>query len=229
MDWSYRVVYMADGKVNVIYEDNHIIVVEKPRNVLVQADNTKDLDLLSMVKKYLKEKYNKPGNVYLGLVHRLDRPVGGIMILAKTSKAAGRLSDSIRRHNFQKTYLAVLCGKITGAGVLEDYLKKDEKTNITQVSPDGKYAKLEYESLDCKENLTLIKINLVTGRSHQIRVQFASRNLPLWGDQKYNKKAVVGEQIALWAYKIKFEHPVSKEILEFKLNPKGEYPWNIFN
>lgn len=220
---------MADGKVNVIYEDNHIIVVEKPRNVLVQADNTKDLDLLAMVKKYLKEKYNKPGNVYLGLVHRLDRPVGGIMILAKTSKAAGRLSDSIRRHNFQKTYLAVLCGKISGAGVLEDYLKKDEKTNITQVSPDGKYAKLEYEALDCKENLTLIKINLVTGRSHQIRVQFASRNLPLWGDQKYNKKAVVGEQIALWAYKIKFEHPVSKEILEFKLNPKGEYPWNIFN
>ena len=229
MDWSYRVVYMADGKVNVIYEDNHIIVVEKPRNVLVQADNTKDLDLLAMVKKYLKEKYNKPGNVYLGLVHRLDRPVGGIMILAKTSKAAGRLSDSIRRHNFQKTYLAVLCGKISGAGVLEDYLKKDEKTNITKVSADGKYAKLEYEALDCKENLTLIKINLVTGRSHQIRVQFASRNLPLWGDQKYNKKAVVGEQIALWAYKIKFEHPVSKEILEFKLNPKGEYPWNIFN
>ena len=229
MDWSYRVVYMADGKVNVIYEDNHIIVVEKPRNVLVQADNTKDLDLLAMVKKYLKEKYNKPGNVYLGLVHRLDRPVGGIMILAKTSKAAGRLSDSIRRHNFQKTYLAVLCGKITGFGVLEDYLKKDEKTNITQVSPDGKYAKLEYESLDCKENLTLIKINLVTGRSHQIRVQFASRNLPLWGDQKYNKKAVVGEQLALWAYKIKFEHPVSKEILEFKLNAKDEYPWNKFN
>ena len=229
MDWSYRVVYMADGKVNVIYEDNHIIVVEKPRNILVQADNTKDLDLLAMVKKYLKEKYNKPGNVYLGLVHRLDRPVGGIMILAKTSKAAGRLSDSIRRHNFQKTYLAVLCGKISGAGVLEDYLKKDEKTNITQVSPDGKYAKLEYEALDCKENLTLIKINLVTGRSHQIRVQFASRNLPLWGDQKYNKKAVVGEQIALWAYKIKFEHPVSKEILEFKLNAKDEYPWNKFN
>ena len=229
MDWSYRVVYMADGKVNVIYEDNHIIVVEKPRNILVQADNTKDLDLLAMVKKYLKEKYNKPGNVYLGLVHRLDRPVGGIMILAKTSKAAGRLSDSIRRHNFQKTYLAVLCGKITGAGVLEDYLKKDEKTNITKVSADGKYAKLEYEALDCKENLTLVKINLVTGRSHQIRVQFASRNLPLWGDQKYNKKAVVGEQLALWAYKIKFEHPVSKEILEFKLNPKGEYPWNIFN
>lgn len=229
MDWSYRVVYMADGKINVIYEDNHIIVVEKPRNVLVQADNTKDLDLLAMVKKYLKEKYNKPGNVYLGLVHRLDRPVGGIMILAKTSKAAGRLSDSIRRHNFQKNYLAVLCGKMIGSGVLEDYLKKDEKINITKVSADGKYAKLEYEALDCKENLTLAKINLVTGRSHQIRVQFASRNLPLWGDQKYNKKAVVGEQIALWAYKIKFEHPVSKEILEFKLNPKGEYPWNIFN
>ena len=133
----------------VIYEDNHILVVEKPPNIPSQSDKTNDIDMLTICKKYIKEKYNKPGNVYLGLVHRLDRPVGGIMILAKTSKAAGRLSDSIRRHNFQKTYLAVLCGKITGSGVLEDYLKKDEKTNIKRVSPDGKYAKLEYEVLAC--------------------------------------------------------------------------------
>lgn len=219
---------MVNGKVNVIYEDNHIIVVEKPRNMLVQADDTNDIDLLTIVKNYLKEKYHKPGNVYLGLVHRLDRPVGGIMVFAKTSKAAGRLSDSIRRHNFQKTYLAVVCGKFTGTGTLEDYLKKDEKNNITRVADDGKYAKLEYDVLDYKEGKTLVKINLITGRSHQIRVQFASRNLPLWGDQKYNTKAVVGEQIALWAYKIRFEHPVSKETLEFKLNPKDEYPWNIY-
>ena len=170
---------MVDGKVNIIYEDNHLIVLEKPRNVLVQADNTKDLDLLTMVKSYLKEKYNKPGNVYLGLVHRLDRPVGGVMVLAKTSKAAGRLTNSIKNHQLQKTYLAVLWGRLVGNGTLEDYLKKNEKLNMTEVSKDGKYAKLEYEVIDYKEGKTLVKINLVTGRSHQIRVQFAVRNLPL--------------------------------------------------
>ena len=219
---------MEDGKVNVIYEDNHIIVVEKPRNILVQADNTNDLDLLTIVKRYLKQKYNKPGNVYLGLVHRLDRPVGGIMVLAKTSKAAGRLSDYIRTHNFKKTYLAVICGNLSGKGVLEDKLKKIESENKTVVASDGKYAKLEYEVINNKDNLSLVKINLVTGRSHQIRVQFASRNLPLWGDQKYNKNAIVGEQIALWATIIEFVHPVSKEVMKFNLEPKDEYPWNIF-
>ncbi len=219
---------MVDGKVNVLYEDNHIIVVEKIRNVLVQADNTNDLDMLTILKFYLKEKYKKTGNVYLGLVHRLDRPVGGIMVFAKTSKAAGRLTNSIKNHKFEKTYLAVLCGKLENSGILEDYLKKNEKTNTTIVSPDGKYAKLEYKVVDYKDAKTLVEINLITGRSHQIRVQFASRNLPLWGDQKYNKKAVVGEQIALWAYKVRFEHPVTKEVLEFKLKPKDEYPWNLF-
>lgn len=219
---------MVDGKVNVLYEDNHIIVVEKIRNVLVQADNTNDLDMLTILKFYLKEKYKKTGNVYLGLVHRLDRPVGGIMVFAKTSKAAGRLTNSIKNHKFEKTYLAVLCGKLENSGILEDYLKKNEKTNTTIVSLDGKYAKLEYKVVDYKDAKTLVEINLITGRSHQIRVQFASRNLPLWGDQKYNKKAVVGEQIALWAYKVRFEHPVTKEVLEFKLKPKDEYPWNLF-
>lgn len=219
---------MVDGKVNVIYEDNHIIVVEKSQNVLSQADNTKDVDMLTIVKKYLKEKYHKPGNVYLGLVHRLDRPVGGIMVFAKTSKAAARLTEAIKNHEFQKTYLAIVCGKILGNGVLEDYLKKDEKQNKTIVSPDGKYAKLLYEGLSYKESKSLVKVNLITGRSHQIRVQFASRNCPLWGDQKYNTRALVGEQIALWAYKIKFQHPVSKEMLEFILAPKDTYPWNLF-
>ena len=118
---------MVDGKINVLYEDNHIIVVEKIRNVLVQADNTKDLDMLMLLKHYIKLKYNKPGNVYLGLVHRLDRPVGGIMVFAKTSKAASRLSKSISEHNWQKIYLAVLCGTLKGKGILEDYLKKMKK------------------------------------------------------------------------------------------------------
>ena len=219
---------MVDGKINVLYEDNHIIVVEKIRNVLVQADNTKDLDMLMLLKHYIKLKYNKPGNVYLGLVHRLDRPVGGIMVFAKTSKAASRLSKSISEHNWQKIYLAVLCGTLKGKGILEDYLKKNEKTNKTIVDKDGKYSKLEYEVLGCKANKTLVKINLITGRSHQIRVQFSSRVLPLWGDQKYNDKAVVKQQIALWAYAVKFVHPVTKKILEFRLLPKNEYPWTIF-
>lgn len=218
---------MEDGKINVIYEDNHIIVVEKAPNVLVQADDTKDLDLLTIVKRYLKNRYNKPGNVYLGLVHRLDRPVGGIMIFAKTSKAAGRLSEAIRVHNFKKTYLAVVCGKLINSGIFEDNLKQTANNKMV-VSDNGKYAKLEYNVLANKNNLSLVKINLITGRKHQIRVQFASRGLPLWGDQKYNKRAVVGEQIALWSYKIEFEHPVTKEKLEFTLNPKDEYPWNIF-
>ena len=219
---------MVDGKVNVIYEDNHIIVVEKPRNVLVQADSTNDLDLLTIVKKYLKEKYQKPGNVYLGLVHRLDRPVGGVMVFAKTSKAAGRLSESIRTHNFKKTYLAVVSGTLSGKGVFEDKLKVSESENKTIVASDGKDAKLEYEVIASKDNLSLVRINLITGRKHQIRVQFASRNLPLWGDQKYNSKAVVGEQIALWATKIEFMHPVLKEVMCFSLEPKDECPWNIF-
>ena len=206
---------MVDGKVNVIYEDNHIIVVEKPRNVLVQADNTNDLDLLTIVKKYLKEKYQ-------------DRPVGGVMVFAKTSKAARRLSESIRTHNFKKTYLAVISGALSGKGIFEDKLKVSESENKTIVASDGKDAKLEYEVIASKDNLSLVRINLITGRKHQIRVQFASRNLPLWGDQKYNSKAIVGEQIALWATIIEFVHPVSKEVMEFSLKPKDEYPWNIF-
>ena len=129
---------MEDGKMNnIIYEDNHLLVVEKPRNVLVQSDNTHDDDLLSMLKKYIKEKYNKPGAVYLGLVHRLDRPVGGVMVFAKTSKAAGRLSKMLRNHSFQKTYLAIVEGKIKESGIFEDYLLKNEKENKTVVDNRG--------------------------------------------------------------------------------------------
>lgn len=214
---------------NIVYEDNHLIVLEKPRNVLVQSDNTNDLDLLTMVKKFLKEKYNKPGNVYLGLVHRLDRPVGGIMVFAKTSKAASRLSDMIRTHNFKKTYYAVVCGNILSDEVFEDYLKKIEANNTTIVDESGKYAKLTYNVVKRVNDLSLVKINLETGRSHQIRVQFSSRGFPLWGDQRYNSLAKPGQQIALWAYSISFAHPVTKNILEFSLNPYiNEYPWSLF-
>lgn len=220
---------MVDGKMNkVIYEDNHLLVVEKPQNVLVQADNTNDLDLLTSLKKYIKEKYNKPGEVYLGLVHRLDRPVGGIMVFARTSKAASRLSNMIRMHEFEKTYLAIVEGKVPDEGVFEDYLLKLENENKTIVDKNGKYSKLSYKLLSYKDGLSLVKIKLDTGRSHQIRVQFSSRGYALWGDQKYNSKAKVGEQIALWSYELKFKHPVREELMNFKCDPPLKYPWTLF-
>lgn len=220
---------MVDGKMNkIIYEDNHLLVVEKPQNVLVQADNTNDLDLLTSLKKYIKEKYNKPGEVYLGLVHRLDRPVGGVMVFARTSKSASRLSNMIRIDKFEKTYLAVVEGMLPEEGVFEDYLLKLENENRTIVDKNGKYSKLSYKLLGFKDGLSLVKIKLETGRSHQIRVQFSSRGYALWGDQKYNSKAKVGEQIALWAYELRFKHPVRDELMDFKCNPPLKYPWTLF-
>ena len=222
---------MEDGNqmINVVYEDNHIIVVEKPVNIPVQADDSKDLDFLSMIKKYIKDKYNKPGNVYVGLVHRLDRPVSGIMVFAKTSKAASRLSEQVRLNKIKKVYHAVIEGKPLKEGHLEDYLLKDSKTNTTKVNKSGKLSILDYKLISTVENLSLVKVFLKTGRSHQIRVQFSSRNLPLYGDQRYNKNAKVGQQIALYATSLSFEHPTTKENLTFELDLPNKYPWNIHN
>ena len=220
---------MGDGKVmiNIIYEDNHLLVVEKPINVPVQADKSGDEDLLTMLKKYLKEKYNKPGDVYLGLVHRLDRPVGGVMVFAKTSKAASRLSKQVQKHEFKKIYMAVIEGKVSESSTFKDKLKKDEKTNITRVSEDGKEAELSYNLIGFVNNLSLVRISLKTGRSHQIRVQFASRKIPLYGDQKYNPNAVK-DQIALFASKLEFKHPITKEVMSFELPLPERYPFTLF-
>ena len=202
----------------IFYEDNHIIVVEKKANILSQADSTKDIDMLTIIKKYIKEKYNKPGNVYLGLVHRLDRPVGGIMVFAKTSKAASRLSEEVRNHTLKKTYLAVVHGILDKSdGVFSDYLKKIGNGNtIVTTKNDGKYSELHYKvlSYNKKDKQTLVEINLITGRHHQIRVQFASRGYPLCGDQRYGKEDKT--QIALYAYKLEFIHPVTKENMIFE-------------
>jgi len=221
---------MEDGKVmnNILYEDNHIIVVEKKINIPVQEDESKDEDLLTIIKKYIKDKYNKPGNVYLGLVHRLDRPVGGVMVFAKTSKAASRLSDQVRTHQISKKYYAIVEGKLNKEGILKDKLLKDTKTNIVRVDKNGKDSELSYKLVNTKDNLSLVDIDLKTGRSHQIRVQFSSRNNPLYGDQKYNKGAKVGEQIALFAYQLSFYHPTTKELMTFKLPLPNRYPFNIF-
>lgn len=217
-------------KINIIYEDNHLLVVEKPINIPVCEDDTKDLDLLSMLKGYLKEKYNKPGNVYLGLVHRLDRPVGGVMVFAKTSKAASRLSKQVSEHKLKKTYIAVLCGKAKANDKLIDYLYKDQKKNISYVTDksSGKEAILNYKLLDFKKNYSLVEINLKTGRSHQIRVQFASRGLPLVGDAKYNKNCDNKTNVALFAKELQFSHPITNEILTFSLEKPNRYPFNLF-
>ena len=214
--------------INVIYEDNHLLVVEKPINIPTQEDNTKDKDLLTILKEYIKEKYNKPGNVYLGLVHRLDRPVGGIMVFARTSKAASRLSEQVRNKTFKKTYNAVVIGDIENTGKLKDNLLKDEKRNIVKIDKNGKEAILNFKKLNYKNNMSLVEINLKTGRSHQIRVQMAHHGYPLFGDQKYNKTAKVGEQIALFAKKIEFIHPTTNELLTFELDLPNRYPFTIF-
>jgi 23S rRNA pseudouridine1911/1915/1917 synthase len=214
--------------INIIYEDNHLLVVEKPINIPVQEDSSKDKDFLTMLKDFIKERDNKPGNVYLGLVHRLDRPVGGIMVFAKTSKAASRLSEQVRNHTFKKVYYAVLEGKAQEKDTLIDKLLKDTKNNIVKVDKNGKEAILDYQLLDYKNNYSLVKINLKTGRSHQIRVQFSSRNLPLYGDQKYNKNSIVGEQIALFAKKITFLHPIAREEISFEIELPKRKPWIYF-
>ena len=217
----------------ILYEDNHIIVVEKKPNIPSQADKTEDIDMLTIVKKYIKEKYQKPGNVYLGLVHRLDRPVGGIMVFAKTSKAASRLSNQVRTKTFKKKYLAVVDGKLDiKEETLEDYLYKDERNNISKVvdknKKNSKLAKLDYKVLKYNEikNLSLLEINLHTGRHHQIRVQLANFGHSIFGDQKYGTRGQ-GKQIALWAYELSFEHPTTKEIMTFKDLPEPVGTWCI--
>lgn len=217
-------------KINVIYEDNHLLVVEKPVNMPVCEDESRDLDLLSLLKNYIKIKYNKPGNVYLGLVHRLDRPVGGVMVFAKTSKAASRLSSGVANRELDKTYLAVVCGKVPDVGDYFDYLVKDTKKNQSYVTDKnhGKEAKLSYKRLGYKDGFSLVEIHLETGRSHQIRVQFSSRGFPLVGDAKYNKNHDGKTSVALFAKKLSFRHPVSKEVLSFELDIPKRYPFNLF-
>lgn len=215
------------NNINILYEDNHLLVVLKPVNVLSQSDNTKDLDLQTMLKNYIKVKYQKPGNVYLGLVHRLDRPTGGIMVFAKTSKCAARLTEQIQNKSFQKSYLAVIRGKTKKEDTLIDYLEKKGNISVISNQEQGKYAKLTYKTIEYleKENLSLVKINLETGRNHQIRLQFKSRNLPLYGDNKYNNEK--NKNLGLYAYKLVFYHPITKERLEFTNYPTYN-PFNKF-
>ena len=219
---------------DILYEDNHLLGIVKPVNIPVQEDATGDPDLLNLLKEDVKDRFNKPGNVYIGLVHRLDRPVGGAMIFAKTSKAASRLSESVRTHGFHKVYLTVVHGKPPAArGRLTDTLLKDAKSNTVTVvrkgTPGGKEAILDYTVLGSAEGFSLLKIDLLTGRSHQIRVQLSSIGCPLYGDQKYGASVNrPGQQIALWSALVGFPHPVTKEEVQLISLPPQIHPWHLW-
>lgn len=218
----------------ILYEDNHITVAVKPVNMPTQEDESGDPDLLTALKDDIKVRYDKPGNVFLGLVHRLDRPVGGVMVFARTSKAASRLSDIIRRGAMDKFYYAVVRGTPRQTeGELVHYLLKDAGTNTVTAVPKGttgaKEARLLYRTVGSRDGLSLVRIELLTGRSHQIRVQFAAIGCPLYGDQKYGAPVnKPGQRIALWSTELAFEHPTRKEPVRFSAPPPQVHPWTLW-
>ncbi len=215
--------------IKLIFEDNHIIVITKPSGILSQADNTGEEDMLTILKQYIKDSKNKQGNVFLGLIHRLDRPAGGVMVFAKTSKAAARISQQIRDREFEKEYIAVIKNtNISESGRLTHYLYKDIKTNtvktVKESYPGAKKAELEYTIIKRKNEFAWVSIRLITGRYHQIRVQFSTIGAPLFGDAKYGKEIFKrGSQLALWSNKIIFKHPVTKKKLIFSYPPAEDF------
>lgn len=217
-----KVCYNTNMKNNpeILYEDNHLLVVVKPANMPTQQDSSNDLDLVTWAKDFLKKKYNKPGNVYCGMVHRLDRPVSGIVVLAKTSKAASRLSNQIRLNLMSKKYTALVEGRVEPA-TWQDNLAKNQQTNTSYVTTKdkGKFSELTIiDSEPVNQHQSLITILLITGRSHQIRVQCASRNHPIVGDQRYHPNPQKNQQIHLLAHELSFSHPTTKENLTFKID-----------
>lgn len=218
--------------IKILYEDNHVIVCVKPAGVLSQSDGSGSPDMLTILKRYIKEKYQKPGEVYLGLVHRLDRPVSGVMVFARTSKAASRLSEQIRSRKVDKFYRCVITGTLEGSGRLENYIFKDEEKNIVTVSdcekPGYKASYLDYRAIASKDGYTLTEIKLGTGRTHQIRAQMAHNGYPLVGDRKYGQKDIQCKDIALESFKLVFEHPVKRENMAFEAPMPEGFPWNLF-
>lgn len=220
---------------NILYEDNHIIVVMKPQGVPSCGDESGDDSLLEAVRRYVKVTYNKPGNVYIGLVHRLDRPTGGVMVFAKTSKAASRLAEQMRSGDFEKQYLTVLVGSPKEKqGTLVNYLKKNSVNNMvyicTQTTDGAKLASLDYEVLEEKGGCSLVRVKLHTGRTHQIRVQMSGIGTPVYGDMRYGGENAKKGGLALWAYSLAFTHPVTKERLRFMAEPPADVsPWKHFD
>ena len=218
--------------IEILFEDNHLLVINKPPGVLSQEDHTGAPDVLTLCKAYLKEAYDKPGNVFLGLVHRLDKPVSGVMVLARTSKAASRISDQVRRRKLKKTYLAIVEGSAPSNGFLDDYLLKDSKKNLVRIVPKGtrgaKDARLSFEKLDEAGGRSLLRVNLITGRPHQIRVQLAGHGYPISGDSRYGRGNDGDSDICLHARELEFTHPTLKETVQYRgrVPKKGE--WNLF-
>ena len=224
-------------ELTILHEDNHIIVALKPQNVPSCEDSSGDADMLSIIKDYIKVTYRKTGNVYLGLVHRLDRPTGGVMVFAKSSKAAARLSEQMRNGDFEKRYYAVLVGRPKEEkATLKNYMKKNAVNNMvyvcTPTETGAKYAELDYKVLEYNEEkgLSLAEVRLHTGRSHQIRVQMNANGTPVYGDMRYGGDKAKKGFLALWAYYLSFTHPVSKERMVFRIEPpKDGVPWTLFD
>ena len=199
-----------------LFEDNHLLTLNKPAGLLSQADITGDPDLVTLARAYLKKKYNKPGNVYIGLVHRLDRPVSGAMVLARTSKAARRLSQAFSDRRVTKEYIVVVEGLIEGSGVMEDYLHKGAgRAYVVQDERSGKYSSLRWRALNSDGIFTSVGVELITGRAHQVRCQFSARGFPVLGDVRYGARhRFDGRTIALHCCRLTFEHPVARVPVE---------------
>lgn len=219
----------------ILYEDNHIIVVLKGADILSQSDNTGDLDMLNAVKHYLKIKYEKPGRVYLGLVHRLDRRVGGLMVFAKTSKAAGRLAAVIRERQFEKQYIALVAGDTPRSGELVDYLVKTQLKGrpiaqaVTSNVEHAKKAVLKYHKINSfyldDNTFTFLLVDLVTGRYNQIRKQLALSGYPIVNDFKYGYRGKnYDNRLGLFCYRLTFPHPTKKETIDIKYYP-SDWLW----
>lgn len=225
--------------VQIIYEDNHIIVAKKPANMPSQADASGDADILGILREYIRVKYNKPGEAYIGLVHRLDRPASGLMVFARTSKAAARLSEQLRQKDIKRRYAAVINGKMPDdAGTLIDFLAKDGASNISRVVPEGasgaKRAVLHYRTegyipSDDGQGFSLVSIRLETGRPHQIRLQFSHRGHPLAGDAKYGKRRPGENFLALYAYGLELTHPTLKKRMYFRAPAPAGGIWDSFD
>jgi len=212
-------------KNNLIFIDNHIVVVRKPAGMLTQGDKTGDISLFEITKEYIKKKYQKPGNVYLGLVHRLDRPVSGVVIFTRTSKAAARLNEQIRNRKIIKIYWALVQGKPAKEGQLIDYINRNEMISKISDENKGKKVELKYRLLKHLDDISLLEIELRTGRHHQIRVQFASRDYPILGDFRYGSRIKFGNKaLGLHAYNIKITHPVQRTEMSFVSLPEENWP-----
>ena len=207
---------------DILYLDNHLLVVNKPAGVPVQEDRTGDVDLLSMGKAYLKKIFSKPGNVFLGLVHRLDRPVSGVMVFARTTKAASRLSEQFRLHSVVKKYLAMVEGECSGEGILVDYIiKKKQRVYIVEAShPQARRAELLWQSRACRDGVSLIDVHLKTGRPHQIRIQLSHLGFPIMGDFRYGaSREFDSRNLALHCYRLGLKHPTQNRSMDWSIAP----------